>query len=192
MSGSGGSWGNPRKWRSTLGPENAWHYGDTWQTAVAQEHHLNVTRQELIEELDKIYRGIKEIDPEKYSWRTWEEAFGLDYTTMTGWDVMYRWWCDVIKKHPIESVEYGDLSRNKEGLPQIEVTTTLQGGIRFSKIFVFKYMALRQRWKTLYGLDLHLDPKWKDLPGNGVRLIAPIVLQEPIVNHQWSIVISWQ
>jgi len=167
-----GTWGQPRSWTRELGPEDAWHYGDDWQTVIRQERHLNVTRQELIEELDKIYRGIKKIDPEKYSPKAWGEAFGFDYLTMTRWDVMYRWWCDVTKKHPLESVAYGELTHNKKGLPQIEVTTTLRGGITFSKVFLFEYMAVQQRWQAQYGLDLHLDPKWKDLPKR-TEIISP-------------------
>jgi hypothetical protein len=160
-------WGQPRTWIQNLGPENAWHYGDDWRKRAeeaAQKRQLNVTRQELIKELDRIYRGIKEIDPQKYSWKSWERAFDFNYLTMTNWPEMYQWWCDVIGKHPLESVEYGRLSRNKEGLPQIEVTTKLEGDISFSKVFVFKYLAVEQRWQAQYGLDLHLDPKWKDLP----------------------------
>ena len=61
-------------------------------------------------------------------------------------------------------MEYGELSRAKNGLPQIQVTTTLHGGLRFCKTFEFKYRALQQRWQTLFGLDLHLDPQWKDFP----------------------------
>ena len=109
-------------------------------------------------------RGIKEIDSEKYSWESWAKKSDFNYLTMTNWPGMYRWWCDVTKEHPLKSVEYGELSRNKEGLPQIEVMTTLQGGITFSKIFLFEYIALREGWQAQYGLDLHLDPKWKDFP----------------------------
>jgi hypothetical protein len=160
-------WGQPRSWIQDLGPENAWHYGDDWRKRAEEAAHkrqLNVTRDELIKELDKIYRGIKEIDPQKYSWRSWERAFDFNYLTMTNWPEMYQWWCDVIKEHPLESVAYGQLTRNQEGLPQIEITTTLTGNISFSKVFVFKYLAMEQRWQAQYGLDLHLDPKWKDLP----------------------------
>jgi len=155
-------WGKPRSWIGKLGPENAWHYGDNWQTVVGEEHHLNVSRQELTAELDKIVHGIKEIDPEKY-WTTWENEFGFNYLTMTNWPGMYQWWCGVIEEHPLESVEYGELSRNKEGQPQIEVATTLRGGIAFSKVFVFKYIPLQGKWQAQYGLDLHLDPKWKNI-----------------------------
>ncbi|UCF14516.1 MAG: hypothetical protein JSW59_13965 [Phycisphaerales bacterium] len=160
-------WGQPRTWIQKLGPENAWHYGDDWQKKAeeaAQKRQLNVTCEELTKELDKIYHGIKEIDPQKYSWRSWERNFDFNYLTMTNWPEMYKWWCDVIEQHPLESVAYGKLSRNKEGLPQIEVTTTLQGGISFSKVFVFQYWPLQQGWEAQYGLDLHLDPKWKDFP----------------------------
>jgi hypothetical protein len=160
-------WGQPRSWIQNLGPENAWHYGDDWRIRVeetAQKHQLNVSRAELIRELDKIYRGIKEIDPQKYSWRSWERTFDFNYLTMTNWPEMYKWWCDVIKQHPLASVTYGQLTRNKEGLPQIEVTTTLEENISFSKVFIFKYLAVKQRWQAQYGLDLHLDPTWKDLP----------------------------
>jgi hypothetical protein len=160
-------WGQPRSWIQNLGPENAWHYGDDWRKRIeetAQKRQLNVSRGELIRELDKIYRGIKEIDPQKYSWRSWERAFDFNYLTMTNWPEMYKWWCDAVKQHPLVSVTYGQLTWNKEGLPQIEVTTTLAGDISFSKAFVFKYLAVEQRWQAQYGLDLHLDPKWKDLP----------------------------
>jgi hypothetical protein len=158
-------WGRPRSWIRDLGPENAWHHGDQWQARIRQARHRGATRQEIIAELDKIYRGIREIDPEKYSWRSWEKAFGFDYLTVTNWPEMYRWWCKVIKVHPLEAVDYGQLSRSKEGLPQIDVTTTLHGGSTFSKVFVFEYEPLRQGWRAQYGLDLHLDPKWKDFPG---------------------------
>jgi hypothetical protein len=131
---------------------------------VAREHQNSVTRQELVVELDKIYRGIREIDPKKYSWGTWGKSFDFTYLTMTDWPGMYDWWCQVIKEHPLESVEYGALGRNKDGLPEIPVTTTLHDGIRFSKPFVFTYLAQQQRWQARWGLDLHLDPQWKDLP----------------------------
>ena len=157
-------WGQARHWVGLLGPENAWRDGDDWQTKIEKEHLANVRREELTTELDKIYRGIREIDSEKYSWGAWERKFGFNYLTITDWPGMYRWWCDVIKKHPFELVEYGELSRNEEGLPQIKVNTTLQGGITFSKVFSFKYDALQDSWKSQYGLDLHLDKKWKDFP----------------------------
>ena len=157
-------WGKPRGWTRSLGPENAWHYGDDWQTKISKKHHANVRHGELTTELDKIYHGIREIDSEKYSWKTWERKFGFNYLTATNWPGMYRWWCDVTKEHSLESVEYGELSRNEEGLPQIKATTTLQGGITFSKVFSFKYDALQDSWQSQYGLDLHLDKKWKDFP----------------------------
>jgi len=160
-------WGQPRQWVRRLGPKDAWHNGDQWQTKIQKEHLANVRREELTTELDKIYRGIKEIDPEKYSPKSWEKAFGFDYLTMTRWDIMFKWWCDVIKKHPFESVEYGELTLNKEGLPQIKVNTTLQGGITFSRVFSFKYDVLQGGWKSQYGLDLHLDEKWKVFPKTG-------------------------
>ena len=159
-------WGQPRSWIPHLGPENAWHYGNDWRKRAEEDalkRHLSVTREELIEELDKIYRGIKQIDPEKYSWSTWEKTFDFNYLTMTNWPAMYKWWSDSIREHPFESAEYGRLSRNKDGLPQIEVTTTLEGDISFSKVFIFKYLEVEQRWQVQYGLDLHLDPKWKNL-----------------------------
>ncbi|MBN2592315.1 MAG: hypothetical protein JXA81_02325 [Sedimentisphaerales bacterium] len=160
-------WGQPRQWIRRLGPENAWHHGDQWKIKRQQEHLANVRREELTTELDKIYRGIREIDPTEQSWESWENKFGFNYLTMTRWDVMYKWWCDVTKEHPLESVEYGQLSRNNKGLPQIEVTTTLKGGITFSKEFLFEYDALQDSWQAQYGLDLHLDNKWKDFPETG-------------------------
>jgi hypothetical protein len=162
-------WGRPRDWARRLGPENAWRYGDDWQAVITRQRHLGATREELIGELDKVYRGIKEIDPQKYVWEfsarnSWEKSFDFDYLTMTDWPAMYDWWCSVIKEHPFESVEYGELSRNKEGLPQIIVTTRLQGGVAFSKAFTCEYLPLEQRWQAQYGLDMHLDPQWKDFP----------------------------
>ena len=77
---------------------------------------------------------------------------------------MYEWWCELMKAHVLESVAYGPLSRNSQGLPQVTVTTTLQGGITFSKVFTFKYIPLQEKWQAQYGLDMHLDPQWKDFP----------------------------
>lgn len=160
-------WGKPRRWIRQLGPKDVWHYGDDWQTVTSQERHRDFTRKELTEELDKIYRGIKEIDPEKYTPESWEYEFGFNYKTISNWLGMYRWWCDVITKYPLKSVKYGVLSRNKEGLPEIEVTTTLKGDITFSRAFSFKYLPLEERWQVLHGLDMHLDKKWSDFPKTG-------------------------
>lgn len=160
-------WGQSRSWIQHLGPEDAWHYGDSWRKRAedaAGRRALNATREELTKELDKIVRGLREIDPEKYSWRSWEKAFDFNYLTMTNWPGMYEWWCNAIKAHPLDSVEYGPLNRNNEGLPQVTVTTTLQGGIAFSKVFTFKYIPLQEKWQAQYGLDMHLDPNWKDFP----------------------------
>ncbi len=158
-------WGQPRSWIPALGPENAWQYGDGWRTAMEQEQYRRVTRQALVAQLDRIYRGIREIDLKKGPEEAWAKVLeGTRYRTMTNAPGMHRWWWNVLKDHPLESVEYGELSRSKEGLPQIQAKTTLQGGIRFSKVFVFKYVALRQGWEVQYGLDLHLDPQWKGLP----------------------------
>ncbi len=160
-------WGQPRSWIPELGPENAWHYGDDWRKEImagADKRHLNATREELTAELDKIYRGIREIDPERHVWTSWEKAFDFNYLTTTDWPAMFEWWCNVVRAHPLESAEYGELSRNKEGLPEIKVTTRLRGDITFSKVFTFKYLPLHKQWQAQYGLDLHLDPKWKDFP----------------------------
>jgi hypothetical protein len=165
-------WGKPRQWIRQLGPKEAWRCGDDWQTVIRRERHLNATRQELTAELDKIYRGIRKVDPEQYSWRTWAREFDFNYKTRSGWDGMYQWWCNVVKEHPLESAQYGELRRNKEGLPQIEVTTTLQDGINFSKVFIFKYIPLEDRWQAQYGLDMHLDKKWRDFPKTG-RIPSP-------------------
>jgi len=167
-----GSWGKPRKWRNRLGPENAWHYGDNWQTEIQKEHHVNVRREELTAELDKIYRGIREIDPKKYWGYAWENEYGFTYKTRSGWDGMYRWWFNVAKKHPLESVEYGELRRNEKGWPQIEAITTLKGNITFSKVFLFEYLPLEERWQAQYGLDMHRDKKWRDFPKTG-KILSP-------------------
>jgi len=160
-------WGQPRQWIQSLGPENAWHDGDGWKTKIQKERLRNVNRQELIAELDKLYNGIREIDSEKYTWGAWIRKFDINYITMRHLDGLYLWWCEVTREHPLESVEYGQLSRNKKGLPEIKVTTTLQGGITFSRVFEFEYGALQGRWEARYGLDMHLDPKWKDFPKTG-------------------------
>jgi hypothetical protein len=121
----------------------------------------------LTAELDKIYRGIREIDRKEYSGYGWENEYGFNYKTRSGWGGMYRWWCNVVKKHPLEAVEYGELSRDKKGLPKIKVTTTLQGDATFSKVYTFEYLPLEERWQAQYGLDMHLDKKWKDFPKTG-------------------------
>lgn len=160
------NWGQARSWTGKLGPENAWHAGDVWKTKIQQERHRNVTRQELTAELDKIVQGIKQIDP-TYSRSAWEEKFGFNYQAASGYDAMYTWWCKVIKKYPFESVKYGDLDRNSQGLAKIRVTTTLQGGITLSKEFVFRYIPQEEKWQARFGLDFHLDPQWKNLPEGG-------------------------
>jgi hypothetical protein len=157
------SWGQVRSWIGEFGPENAWHSGDAWETIIQQERHRNVTRQELIAELDRIMQGIKEIDP-IYERGTWEEKFGFNYQTATDQDAMYAWWCKVIEEHPFESVKYGDLDRNPQGLPKISVTITLQDGITLSREFEFRYIPQMEKWQARFGLDFHLEPEWKNFP----------------------------
>ena len=160
-------WGQLRDWIPDLGPENAWHDGDHWREklpAVAQQRQRDATREELTKELDKIYHAIRTLDPGKHFWPSWERTFDFNYLTMTNWPAMFEWWCAVTRDHPLELVTYGALTRDKEGLPQIEVATTLKGGIQFSKVFRFVYLPVQQHWQAQYGLDLHLDPQWKDLP----------------------------
>ncbi|MBN2589027.1 MAG: hypothetical protein JXA96_04135 [Sedimentisphaerales bacterium] len=156
-------WGKPRSWIGKMGPEDAWQEGDQWKTKIREKRLASVTYEQLTAELDKIFKGIREIDPEK-SGDAWEKKFGFNYLTMSNWSGMYKWWLDVTKKHPLESVKYGELNRNKEGLPQIEVTVTLQGNITFSRVFLFEYGALWDGWQVQYGLDMHLDPQWRNLP----------------------------
>jgi hypothetical protein len=158
------TWGQPRHWIRDLGPRDAWRHGDAWYVTMAQERQRRATRQELVEELDKIYRGLKAIDAREDFSESWQRAFGFDYLARTQQGDMYSWWRRVIPEHPLEGMEYGELSHNKDGLPRIPVTTTLQGGIRFSTTFDFQYLALPQRWQAQHGLDMHLDPQWKDLP----------------------------
>ena len=136
---------------------------------MARERERRVTRQELIAELDKIYRRMKEADPKKCSQEAWAKSVFHEtyYRTATNLPALRAWWWNVLQEHPLESVEYGARGRNKDGPPQIQVTTTLHDGIRFSKPFVFTYLAQQQRWQVQWGLDTHLDPQWKGLPQAG-------------------------
>ncbi|MHC4758991.1 MAG: hypothetical protein ACYTE8_10070 [Planctomycetota bacterium] len=34
----------------------------------------------------------------------------------------------------------------------------------FKEEFVFRYIPQQERWQARFGLDFHLDPKWKDFP----------------------------
>lgn len=96
-------------------------------------------------------------------WHLKQALGGGLFTVFQHVPAMYEWWCGVTREHPLESAEYGLLTRNEQGLPQIEVTTTLRGGIRFSKAFVFEYLPVQDRWQAQFGLDLHLDPQWQEL-----------------------------
>ncbi len=157
-------WGQPRQWIRRLGPKEAWHSGDQWQIKIQKAYHADVQYKDLVAELDKIYSGIRKIGAQKHSWQTWGREFGFSYMTRTDWPGMYSWWYEVTKTFPLESVQYGKLTRNRGGLPQIKATVLLQNGISFAKVFLFEYDALQGCWTAKYGLDLHLDEKWKDLP----------------------------
>lgn len=162
MSGSGGSWGNPRQWRNELGPIDAWKYGDNWEEEFRKkEHEFALEHPEVIKAAaTKLFDEIRNADYEHHSdgsdWRNFLPE--TEYQVHHHFPVWVQWVCKTFRENPIQSVELGEVSRNAEGLPSISYVVTLRDGRQLKGILPFKYMPRGKCWMGIEGIDWHLNP----------------------------------
>jgi hypothetical protein len=159
--GSWGSWGKPRKWRTALGPINAWHYSGDWKQTIqekkkkqAMEHPEEIKKAAL-----KLFSLIRNANYKRYRGRKWSHfpVWRQDlYTVASYGDQWVEWICNTFQDNPIKSVELGDVFKGEGGLPTVPYKLTLQDGKVLEGNLPFKYYTRGQYWKGIHGIDWHL------------------------------------
>jgi hypothetical protein len=162
MSGSGGSWGQPRKWRTELGPIDAWKFGDNWEEETRREKRKFVlAHPEVIKTAAKnLFDAIKNADYEHHKdGSDWQNFLpeGIDYQVHHHFDSWVRWVCKTFKENPIESVELGEVTKGQDEMPAISYKVTLRDGRELKGILPFKYMPRQGVWMGVQGIDWHLQ-----------------------------------
>ena len=164
MSGSGGSWGNPRKWRNKLGPIDAWKFGDNWEEEFRKkQHEFALEHPEVIRAAAKeLFRAVRNADYERHSdgsdWGNFlSETPNVDYQVHHHFDSWVRWICKTFRENPIESVELGEVSKGENGLPAISYIVSLRSGRKLKGILPFRYMPRQELWMGVQGIDWHLQ-----------------------------------
>ncbi len=163
MSGSSGSWGQPRDWTGNLGPMDAWKLGDNWKHEARKEklkyaiEHTGI----VVEAARSLFDAIRKADYENPGdWRDFPDP-QHGYQTFTNYPGWMSWICDNFKKNPIVSVGLGDVRSKRFGegkmmLPTISYTLTLKNGDVLQGELPFDYDPLSQSWFGTQGLDWHL------------------------------------
>ncbi len=161
MSGKGGSWGRPRKWRNELGPIDAWMYGDNWQEEFRKEKHKYAFEHpEVIKAAAKeLFYAVRNADYEYHSDGSHWKSFlpeTTDYQVHHYFDRWVQWICKTFSENPIESVELGEVSKGPNGLPTISYVVSLRDGRELKGLLPFKYMPRHEIWMGTQGIDWHL------------------------------------
>lgn len=157
MSGSSGSWGQPRRWIRALGPMNAWHFGKGWQAAFAKDKHkFAVEHPEVIVDVAKgLFDAIRNADYSNPSdWRDFPDP-EHEYQARQWIDKWVKWICENFKRNPIEVVQLGEVFATN-GLPTVPYKLTLKDGAVLEGNLPFFYNAQSGRWTGTGGLDWHL------------------------------------
>jgi hypothetical protein len=161
MSGKGGSWGNPRKWRNKLGPIDAWKYGDNWEEVYRKkEHKYAIEHPEVIKTAaKKLFNAVRNADYEYHSdGKHWPNFLPetTDYQVNRGFDGWVRWVCKTFRENPIKSFDLGEVSKGPNGLPTISYVVSLRDGRELKGLLPFKYMPRQETWMGTQGIDWHL------------------------------------
>ncbi len=174
------SWGKPRKWRHSLGPMNAWYFGDKWEEVFSEKQDESVlNHSEVIAEAARnLLEAIRSADYDNPG--DWREFLGQPYyCVQTNYPAWMRWVCDNFKRNPIESVELGEVHKGdgktsykitfKDGTvregqfhsarpdrPTIPYKLTLKDGTILEGVLPFQYQPREESWMGTHGLDWHL------------------------------------
>jgi hypothetical protein len=161
MNWMSGSWGKPRKWRSKLGPIDAWKYGDDWEKEVRSEKNAFAFKRPevIIAAADRLFDAIRNADYERhYGGSDWSNFLPetMDYEVHHHFDSWVRWVCKTFKDNPINSVELGEVFKGKNGLPAISYIVSLRDGRELKGVLPFRYMPRQELWMGVQGVDWHL------------------------------------
>gem|GEM_PF-410843 len=174
------SWGQPREWRRSLGPTNAWQYGDSWREEVAKQQcpyafdHPEV----IVEAAKNLLEAIRGADYDNPGdWR--EFPGGRSYRVQTNYPAWMRWICENFKRNAIQTIQLGEVSEGdgqtpyritlkdgtvregalstvQGGLPTVPYKLTLADGTVLEGVLPFYYEAQAGVWSGDQGLDWHL------------------------------------
>jgi hypothetical protein len=155
------SWGKPREWRSTLGPTNAWHYGDKWEEEIREAKHKHaLEHSDVIRKVAKdFFEEIRTANYERYNneWQNFPLWQGDRYQVRRDGPGWVRWICNTFKVDPIRSVELGKVFKDKANRPAIPYTLTLKDGRTLEGDLPFEYEPRSQYWEGIQGVDWHLQ-----------------------------------
>lgn len=156
-----GSWGKPRKWRTELGPIDAWKSGDEWKDDYRKKNHeLALKNSEVIKDAAKqLIDDIRNTDYEYHrSGIDWQNFLtgNVSYQVNRNFPGWVQWICKTFKDNPIKSVKFGNVFSNRKELPTIPYTITLQDGSKLTGNLPFKYMPKEEGWMGIEGIDWHL------------------------------------
>ena len=153
------SWGQPRRrWKKeSLGPLNAWSYGDDWEKVISAEKQRSAMKEpEVIRDAARdLFESIRRIDYDKYGYANWREC-PFEYRTLKWYDQLVVWICTTFKSNPIKQVKLGKVFENGRGSPTVPYKLTLRDGRILSGDLPFYYSARPDRWIGERGIDWHL------------------------------------
>jgi hypothetical protein len=170
-----GSWGRPRKWRNELGPIDAWKHGDDWEKEVQEaKNKYAFEHPEIIETAAKqLFDAIRNADYKHHSgggdWGNFLPE-NMDYEVHHYFDSWVRWVCKTFKDNPINSVELGEVFKNKDGLPAVSYKVSLRDGRELKGVLPFRYMPRQKFWMGVQGIDWHLQ--YEDTSGRNIKTKA--------------------
>ena len=164
MSGKGGSWGRPRKWRNKLDPMDAWKYGDDWEKEMRQKKHESALEnpKEIKHAARKLFDVIRNADYEYHAGgKHWQSFTGedADYEVHHHFDSWVAWICKTFTENPITSVEIGDVYKTNKGLPEVPYVVRLRDGRELKGNLPFRYQPRQDLWMGIQGIDWHLQYK---------------------------------
>jgi hypothetical protein len=182
-------WGQPRhEWqRESLGPMNAWQYGDNWQEEMAKPEYPHAfAHPEIVRDAaEKLFAAIRRADYDNPGdWR--EFPPGQPYRVRSYYPQWVAWVCENFKKNPVQSVEFGEVVRSdgrlpfkvtrpdgtvREGelvradsdRPAVPYRLTLKDGTVLGGVLPFYYSARSGSWSGDRGLDWHMIQPRLDL-----------------------------
>ena len=169
MSGSGGSWGKPRrKWKKEfLGPMNAWHKGGSdWKKTIRDEKHTYIEPKEIVKAAEQFFDKIRNANYDyfldsrgRFEMLKWQKFPIVGYyQARTRLNELVRWICETFKRNPIMTIELGKVYIDKKK-PTIPYKLTLKDGTLLEGNLPFEYMVDegRPRWHGVGGIDWHLQ-----------------------------------
>jgi hypothetical protein len=160
----GNSWGRRRSWTDSLGPIDAWKYGDDWEEQIRNIKHNSALQnpQVIRKAAEQLFEKIRTADYDSFldpNGRVvaWDQFPTVGRYTAHKWhDRLVEWICRTFKENPIESIRIGEVLQTEAGLPGVAYELTLQDGKKLEGTLPFKYSAPEDRWWAIEGIDWHL------------------------------------